>query len=343
MAGKDYYQILGVTRGASDEEIKRAYRKLARKYHPDVNPGDKKAEERFKDISEAYAVLSDKEKRSQYDLLGSEKFQGFPGGFDPFRAYARSGSGPGGRGVRFDFGRDMGGFDLGDIFGDIFGAGARGGPFRRQTLRGEDVEYVMELGIPEAAKGITSKINVSREVRCAGCGGAGMQGSAPCRTCNGMGRTVSSETIQVKIPAGVDEGSRVRVAGKGNEGNSGGPPGDLYLVIRMKPHPLFERKGKDLYIDVPITVSEAANGAKIEVPTVDGSVKMTVPPATSSGQQFRLRGRGMPDLKKGAAGDQFIRVRIVLPPNLDEHSKELIREFEKLNPYNPRKDLGVEG
>lgn len=345
MAGKDYYQILGVARGASEEEIKKAYRKLARKYHPDVNPGDKKAEERFKDISEAYAVLSDSEKRSQYDLLGSEKFQGFPGGFDPFRAYARAGAGSG-QGFRFDFGDlgGSGGFNLGDIFGDILGGRGTGrGSCRRQTFRGEDVEYLMELGLPEAAQGVTTKVNITREIRCAACGGSGMQGNTPCRQCGGGGRTAKPESIQVKIPPGVDEGSRVRVAGKGNEGIGGGPSGDLFLIIRMKPHHLFERKGKDLYVDVPITLSEAVNGAKIEVPTVNGSVKMTVPPGTSSGQQFRVRGRGMPDVKKGSPGDQFVRVKIVLPPELDDRSKELIREFEQLNPYHPRKELGVDG
>jgi len=340
MTGKDYYQILGVTRGASEEEIKKSYRKLARKYHPDVNPGNKEMEERFKEISEAYSVLSDAEKRRQYDLGGSERFQGFgQGGGDPFSAYARSGAGAGSQGFRFDFG-DLGGggFGLGDIFQEVFAGRAGSGPFRRRNPRGEDLEYSLELGLEEAAAGVTTKINLAREVSCPACLGSGGQGNKPCPQCGGMGRVNRPENIQVRIPAGVDEGSRVRVPGKGNEGSGGGSAGDLFLSIRMRPHPRFDRKGRDIHLEIPISLSEAVFGAKIEVPTVEGSVKMTIPPGTSSGQQFRLRGYGMPETKKGSRGDQLVRVKIVLPAKLDEKSQELIREFERMNPYDPRKE-----
>ena len=343
MAGKDYYQILGVSRSASEEEIKKAYRRLARKYHPDVNPGDKEMEERFKEISEAYSVISDAEKRRQYDLGGSERFQGFSQGFDPFSAYARSGAGSPGsqgfQGFRFDFG-DLGGggSGLGDIFQEVFSGKSGSGPFRNRNRQGEDLEYSLELGLEEAASGITTRINLAREASCPACLSSGGQGNKPCPQCGGLGRVNQPENIQVRIPAGVNEGSRIRVPGKGNEGSSGGPPGDLFLLIRMRPHPSFERQGRDLHLEVPISLSEAIFGAKIEVPTVGGSVKMTIPPGTSSGQQFRLRGYGMPDTKKGSRGDQLVRVKIVLPSKLDEKSKELIREFERMNPYDPRKD-----
>ena len=342
MAGKDFYQILGVARGASEEEIKKSYRKLARKYHPDMNPGNKQMEERFKEISEAYSVLSDAEKRRQYDLGGSERFQGFGGqGSDPYSAYTRSGAGgpQDFQGFRFDFGDPGGGgFGLGDIFQEVFSGRTGSGPFRRRNLSGEDLEYSLELGLEEAASGVTTKINLAREVSCPACLGSGGQGNKPCLQCGGMGRVNQPENIQVRIPAGVDEGSRVRVPGKGNEGSNGGPPGDLFLSIRMRPHPRFERQGKDIRLEVPLSLSEAVFGAKIEVPTVEGSVKMTIPPGTSSGQQFRLRGYGMPEVKKGSRGDQLVRVKIVLPAKLDEKSRELIREFERLNPYDPRKE-----
>ncbi|MBI3092340.1 MAG: DnaJ domain-containing protein [Candidatus Tectomicrobia bacterium] len=306
MAKRDYYDVLGVKRTASDTELKRAYRKLARQYHPDINPAPGSAE-RFAEISEAYEVLHDAEKRRKYDQLGHSAFGpgtpfGNAGGFN-FGNFDFS---------QFGGGRSpSGGFE--DLFSGLFGArGAKAHRRATEALRGEDVEATLELTFEEAVHGTAKHISVQ----------------------NGKG---GRESISVKIPAGVGTGSKVRVAGKGGEGRNGGPPGDLYIVARVLPHPAFERRDSDISCTVPITLAEAALGAKIEVPTIDGVTQMTIPAGTQSGQKFRLRGRGVPHLKGGGQGDQYVTVQLVYNRNLDERSQELLREFDRLNACTPRK------
>jgi molecular chaperone DnaJ len=368
MSKRDYYEVLGVSRGASQPEIKRAYRRLARKHHPDVNPTNKAAEARFKEITEAYEVLSDPAKRRQYDQFGHQPFAGAHG------SAQGAGSRPGG----FDFSQ----FDLGgpgvfeDVISDLFarpGFGARAGP-----SKGEDIHYSIDLDFEDAVRGLSTEINLQRHITCAACQGSGAAeggqlrtcpsckgsghartglglfgGQGPCPRCRGVGRVAATpcaacsgngvvfrnERIAAKIPPGVDNGSTVRIQGKGHAGRLGGPPGDLYIVTRFRPHPFFERKGDNIYIEVPITVTEAALGAKIEVPTVDGRASMRVPPETSSGQIFRLQGMGVPHLKGSGRGDQFVTVKIVVPQNLDARSQELFRELARLRPEDPRRRL----
>lgn len=325
MANKrDYYEVLGVKRNATAAEIKKNYRKLARKYHPDVNPGNKQAEERFKEISGAYEVLSDKEKRKLYDQHGHMAFQS---GFDPSRTYAYTSN----MGEEFG-GFDSRGFDPGSIFGDRFGGlgdifqqvfgGRRGAasPPRPDSAKGRDLTYTLEISLEEAAKGTTTQIEISRT-----------NGGSASRT----------EAISVKIPPGVNEGSKVRVPGKGEPGIRGGPSGDLYITTKVRPHPFFERKGNDLHCQVPITLTEAVFGAKIEVPTIDGPITMTIPEGTQGGQTFRLKGKGVPYLKGAGRGDQYVSVQITLPRDLDPVSKELLRQFGERSPYNPRIGLRV--
>lgn len=369
MAKREYYDILGLRRGASEQEVKRAYRKLARKYHPDVNPGDKAAEAKFKEISEAYEVLSDPEKRRRYDQFGPEAFAG--GGRGPEPAAGFGG---------FDFSRvdfGSGGFgDLGDLLSEFLGQ--RGQPEAAGPGKGEDLHYSLDITFEDAIRGLTTEISIQKHSRCGSCGGSGARpGSAletcpdcagsgrirgrgllrtsqpcprcrgngkisreACTSCGGRGVTFGTERIAVKIPAGVDNGSRVRLQGMGEPGRNGGPPGDLYIITRIRPHPVLERKGDNLYLEVPIAITEAALGAKIEVPTVDGMTTMRIPPETSSGQVFRLRGKGVPHLKGGGQGDQFVTVKIVAPQNLDTRSQELLREFARLNPGDPRRGRG---
>ncbi len=371
MTKREYYQVLGLRRGASEQEIKRAYRKLARKHHPDVNPADKGAEAKFKEITEAYEVLSDPEKRRRYDQFGHDAFA--PG------AGARGPEPKGGFGG-FDFsGVDVGagGFgDLGDILSDIFGQRGRTGP--SEPGRGGDLHYSLDIDFEDVIRGRVTEITLQKHSRCdicrgsgarpgsaldtcPDCGGSGRrasrgfsrttqaclrcQGSGKisreaCTACGGRGKTFGTERISVKIPAGVDNGSRIRLQGKGEPGPNGGPPGDLYIITRVRPHPVLDRKGDNLYVEVPITITEAALGAKIEVPTIDGTTTMRIPPETSSGQVFRLRGKGVPYLKGGGQGDQFVTVKIVAPKNLDVRSQELLREFARLNPGEPRRGRG---
>lgn len=295
---KDYYNILGVQKGASEEEIKKAYRKLAREFHPDLHPDRKKEmEAKFKEINEAYEVLGDPKKRSEYDMLGQVGF----GAGAPGAGYAPPG------GIHFeDFGAGFGGFE--DIFGEIFGRGGR----RRVAQRGADLEYRMELDFIQAVKGTEIKINISRP-------------SGP-------------ETLTVKVPPGIKTGSRVRVAGKGEEGFGGGPPGDLYIETYVRPHPYFRREGNDIYIDAPITLKEALLGAEIEVPTVDGHTRIKTPAGTQGGQKLRIKGKGGYG-PRGERGDEYVVINIALPKHIDARSKELIEEFSDLNPYDPRKGL----
>jgi molecular chaperone DnaJ len=368
---QDYYELLGVSRKAPQKEIRQAYRKLARKYHPDLNPGDKSSEEKFKQVQEAYDVLSDAKKRQMYDQFGFETpgSGGMPEGADPGD-------------VHFDFnGFDFGGGGGGagpsfrDLFSQFFrGGGAAEAPSR--TEAGSSLEYQIEITFWEAVHGTVKKLTIARLDTCAECRGTGTVGQPQtctacggtgqvtqtsgkmrfnltctrcggtgrvrniCRTCGGEGRVRRSDTIDVRIPAGVQTGSRVRVPGRGNAGTAGAPPGDLYIITEVQPHPFFDRRGDDLYTVVPITVTEAALGAKIEVPTMDGRSLLRIPPGTHSGQNLRLRDKGVPSVRQpGRRGDQYVELQIVVPKPVDERVKELLREMERLAPMDPRKDL----
>lgn len=364
---KDYYKILGVDRQASAAEIKKAYRKLARKYHPDLNPGDKAAEARFKQIQEAYSVLSDPKKRSQYDQFGFVG-EGIPGAGE--RASSSGFEG-------FDF-SDYGTSSFSDFFESLFGGGTRVAQTGPQ--RGEDLHYSMRIGFEDAINGLQTRIQLTRLVSCGQCQGRGyVQGSAPracpecggsgrsrlqrgfmrfsstcaacqgtgrspgeeCRACHGQGLIQKTELIRVKIPAGVDTGSKVRVPGKGNAGRNGGPTGDLFISIEVSPHSLFRREGPNIYLKLPITVPEATLGAKIDVPTLYGKKTIRIPPGTKSGQKFRIKEMGAPVPGRRARGDQFVEVAIVPPPFEDQRIRELMKELERIVPENPREKMGI--
>lgn len=300
MAAKNYYDILGVKKDASDDEIKKAYRGLAKKFHPDLHPGNKAMEAKFKEINEAYAVLGDPKKRADYDLAGTVNFeqgQGWPPGA----------GGPGG--ARYDeYESGAGGFE--DIFGDIFGSRHR----RRGAQRGEDLEYNVELDFMQAVRGTEFRINVARRD--------------------------SSELITVRVPPGVNVGSRVRAAGKGDTGWEGGPNGDLYLIIKnIRQHQYFRREGNDIYLELPVTIKEAVLGVEIKCPIVDGFTTIKIPPGTHSGQKLRIKGKGVAGLHEQERGNQYVVVSITVPKKVDEDSKRLIERFDELNPQNPRKGL----
>jgi molecular chaperone DnaJ len=344
---KDYYQILGVPKTADAKAIKSAYRKLARKYHPDQNPGNKAAADRFKEINEANEVLSDPDKRQRYDTLGPD-----------WERYASAGTGgfggqpggPGGYRVHVDQSGDLGDFSefFRTIFGDLGARGRRAGPFEGVEFedqgpfrtsgrgrRGGDLEANVEITLDEAYGGTRRALEFQELEVCATCGGTGRQGKATCPTCGGSGRMPRTSRIEVKIPAGVRDGSRVRAAGEGGAGVGGGARGDLYLRVRVAPHPQFERREDDLHVELPIAVWEAALGADVEVPTLRGKVSMKSPPETSSGRTFRLPGYGMPHLK-GGKGDQYVRVRIVAPTGLSTRERALFEELRSLRPTPPR-------
>lgn len=360
MSKRDYYEVLGVARGASEADLKKAYRKLALQYHPDRNPDDPTAEERFKEVSEAYAVLSDAEKRTRYDRFGHAGIGG-------------PGAGPGG-----DFG-DLGNFgDLfNDLFGDIFGGGGgRGGSRRGRGQRGADLRYNLEIDLHDVLEGCQPTLKIPKMRRCetcsgsgaaAGsqparcgrcegtgqlvfqqgffrvnrpceaCGGAGEVIQNPCSDCRGAGRVEGQQTITVSVPPGVEDGARLRVSGEGEAGIAGGPPGDLYVVMRLREHPLFERDGTDLQIEVPIPFVQAALGAEIEVPTLDGRVQIQIPEGTQSGRVLRLRGKGLPPLQprldpeqlKKMRGDLYVKVFVEVPTKLNTRQRELLEEFAK--------------
>ncbi len=302
MAEKDYYEILGVKKSATEEEIKKAYRNLAKKYHPDRNKGNKEAENKFKEISEAYAVLSDKEKRDQYDRLGREAFSfGGGGGQNPFAGFDFSQFTRGGA-RRPRTGRRTES-DFTDIFSDLFGGGAAG--FEEIPMRGTDINAELTIGFREAVTGAT------------------------------MDLTVNGSHIKVKIPEGVADRQTIRLRGKGAPGSTGAPPGDLNVLVHVKPHPFFERKGDDIYIDLPVTVGEAAQGAEIEVPTIRGPVRARIPAGTQGGQTFRLTGKGVKK-KGGGYGDEYYRVEIVLPPN---PPPDAVEKIESAYPESPRANL----
>jgi DnaJ-class molecular chaperone len=335
---RDYYKILGVDRKADDKTIKSAYRKLARKYHPDVNKGK---DDKFKEISEAYEVLSDPEKRRRYDTLGPD-----------WQRYAQqTPGGPGGGGFRTENFGDAGDFSefFRTIFGDLGGGvrgGARGrGPgFNVEDLfghatragrgRGSDVQAAVEISLEEAFNGTRKSFTLEGQEPCPTCHGAGNVNGQPCDTCGGGGWQRTQRQLDVRIPAGVRTGQRVRVSGEGGEG--GGGRGDLYLEITVAPHPQFERKVDDILLELPITAPEAALGATVEVPTLKGKVSMKIPPATSSGRTFRLRNYGMPKPKNGGAGDQLVKVKIVLPSSLTEEETTLYQQLKALRTDNPR-------
>ena len=395
---KDYYGTLGVKKGATADEIRKAFRKLARKYHPDVNP-DKAAEEKFKAISEANDVLSDPKKRKVYDQLGF-----YSDNIDPAaaEAYARAGGGgssggfggnAGGGPYQQEVPFDFSGFDFGDIaegvkrggggasFRDIFsGIFSGGGGGRRdvapQPEAGSDLEYQTNVGFWQAIRGAELQLTVPHLESCYNCHGRGYRespGECPeckgkgqitqksgsmkfnmpcprcggsgknrtvCPVCHGEGRLDREENLKVRIKAGTRDGQRIRLAGRGNAGTMGAPAGDLYIIIRTGDHPLFKRDGDDIFVTVPVTVSEAALGSKVEVPTIDGRAQLKIPPGTQAGQKLRLREKGVPSaVKEGARGDEIVEVKLVVPNLRDEKSKEIMRELAKLNPEDPREEL----
>jgi molecular chaperone DnaJ len=325
MPGKDYYQILGLSRGATEKEIKQAYRRLARKYHPDVNPGDKSAEARFKEMNQAYEVLSDPEKKKKYDQFGDQwQFAEQSAGA---RQAAQGGFGRGGGAyTSFDFDLD----DMGSIFGDLFrGAGA--GSRTARPRRGEDIEHPVDVTLEEAYQGAKRFIELQVEELCSACGGKGMVGRKPCAVCGGSGGVVRPKRLEVKIPQGVTTGSRVRIAGQGRPGY-GGAKSDLYLVVNVLPHKIFERKVDDLYVEVPVSLVVAMLGGEVEVPTLKGKLALRIPTETENGKVFRLAGQGMPHLGDSSRGDLLAKVSVVLPKKLTQKEKEL---FEQLRMYRP--------
>jgi DnaJ-class molecular chaperone len=346
VAYKDYYKTLGVEKSADGKAIKQAYRKLARKHHPDQHPGNRAAAERFKEINEAYEVLSDPEKRRRYDELGADwarYAEAGPGGFG-----ARpGGAGPGGYRVHVDQSGDLG--DFSEFFRTFFGdLGARESPFEGtefetrgpfgaggRARRGRDLETEVEITLEEALSGTRRTVVFQQLEPCGTCRGSGRQGSAPCGACGGAGQVARDHRVEVKVPAGVRDGSRVRAAGEGGAGAAGGTRGDLYLRVRVQPHPLFERREDDLHVELPVAVWEAALGAEVEVPTLRGKVTMKIPPETSSGRTFRLPGYGVPHVK-GGRGDQYVRVRIVVPRELSARERALFEELRGLRPAPPR-------
>jgi molecular chaperone DnaJ len=351
MAKRDFYEILGVAKGASEEEIKKSYRKLAMKYHPDRNPDNKEAEEKFKEVKEAYEMLTNPEKREAYDRYGHA-------GVDPNMGGGGGGFGAGGFGDAF-----------GDIFGDIFGGGrgrSAGGP---QVYRGADLRYNLEITLEQAANGFDTTIRVpswdkcdtchgsgakpgtqpvtcttcaghgqvrmqqgffSIQQTCPKCHGSGKMIPEPCPSCSGAGRIKRNKTLEVKIPAGIDNGMRIRSTGNGEPGTNGGPSGDLYVEIHIKPHPVFQREGDDLHCEMPISFSKAALGGEIEVPTLTGKVSFTVPEGTQTGKTFRLKGKGIKGVRSGYAGDLFCHMVVETPVKLTEKQKDLLREFDRL-------------
>jgi molecular chaperone DnaJ len=327
---KNYYDILGVKRDASEKEIKQAYRRLARRYHPDVNPGDKSAEAKFKEINAAYEILADKEKRQKYDQYGDQWQHA-----DQFAQASRQQSqywdfAPGG-GTSFHFSSgDVG--DIDSLFEELLG-GARSRTSRRAApRRGQDLESPIEVTLEEAYSGTSRTISLQMEEPCTICRGTGRIQNLPCSTCRGTGAMPKVKRLEVKIPPGVDNGSRVRIAGKGQPSYSGGSSGDLYLVISVRPHPTFERRGDNLHVDIPVPLAVAVLGGEVQVPTPKGRLALKIPPETQNGRVFRLTGQGMPHLGKATRGDLLAKVNVVLPTGLSEKEKELFRKLKEIRP-----------
>ena len=337
---RDYYEVLGVKPGATEAEIRAAYKRLAKKHHPDMNPGSKTAEESFKAISEAYQVLGDPQKRREYDQM---RIMGGPSrGFGGAQGPEGGPFGPGSGFESWGFG-EAGYEDLGGIFSDLFGRAAAAGGRPR---RGGDLEYEASIDFAEGVRGTTITVPVVRNIACPACGGSGSAqgGRGPagsrCRRCGGEGVQRSGETMSVRIHAGAQDGSRVRVPGGGDVGRRGGPSGDLYIVLRVRPHRYFRREGDDIVLDVPLSYAEAALGARVEVPTLEGRASLTIPPGTPSGRKFRLRGKGVPRRDGSRRGDQIVVVSIVPPRKVDARMRELLREMDRLDNGDPRGDLG---
>ncbi|MCX8131004.1 MAG: molecular chaperone DnaJ [Clostridia bacterium] len=360
MANKrDYYEVLGVEKNASDSDIKKAYRKLAKQYHPDVNPDDKVAEAKFKEVNEAYQILSDSQKRAQYDQFGHagtdpNGFGGYGGGFGDF---------------------DFGG--IGDIFETFFGGsgfGGRSAKNKNGPQKGADLKYGMEIAFEEAAFGVEREITINRMENCTSCSGSGSKPGTspttckhcngtgqvqykqstpfgqfvnikacdvcrgegkvitdPCNTCNGKGKIRKSVKIKINVPAGIDDGQTISLRGEGEPGSKGGPSGDLFITIRVKAHSLFQRQGNDVVCDIPITFVQAALGAELEVPTLDGKVKYSIPEGTQTGSVFRLRSKGIPFLRGNGRGDQYVKVNVEVPKKLNERQKEILKEFAEIS------------
>jgi DnaJ-class molecular chaperone len=327
MAGKDYYQILGVSRTASEKEIKQAYRRLARKYHPDLNPGDKSSEARFKEINTAYEVLSNPEKRKKYDQFGDQ--------WEYAEQFAKA---EGKGGVRWDFGKGDTTFeygdlsDFGDIFSNLFGDSGMGFKTRRRPQRGQDMESPIEVSLEEAYRGSTRVIQLQTAEPCTACGGTGRVGNRVCTICNGAGGKLTPKRLEVKIPPGVKDGSKIRIAGEGGPGRGGGSKGDLYLVVKVLPHRLFERKGDDLYTEVSVPLVTAMLGGEARLPTLNGNLSLKIPPETQNGKVFRLAGKGMPKLGDSGYGSMFAEVKVILPTNLTEEERKLFERLRSLRP-----------
>jgi len=324
MANKDYYQILGVSRNASEKEIKQAYRRLARKHHPDLNPGDKSAEARFKEINAAYEVLSNPEKRKKYDQFGDQ--------WEYAEQFAKAGDQ---QRVRWDFGKGGATFeygDLGDIFSSLFGDAGTGSGMRRGPQRGQDIESPIEVSLEEAYRGSTRVVQLETEEPCTACGGTGRVGNRVCTICNGTGGKAVPKRLEVKIPAGVKDGSRIRIAGEGVPGRAVGSKGDLYLVVKVLPHKLFERKGDDLYVEVSLPLATAMLGGEVGLATLNGNLSLKIPPETQNGKVFRLAGKGMPQLGNANYGNLFAKVKVVLPANLTQEEKKLFERLRSLRP-----------
>jgi DnaJ-class molecular chaperone len=324
MAKKDYYQILGVSRNASEKEIKQAYRRLARKHHPDLNPGDKSAESKFKEINAAYEVLSNPEKRKKYDQFG-----------DQWEYAEQSAKAGGQEKVRWDFGKGGATFeygDLGNIFSSLFGDAGTGSGMKRGPQRGQDIESPIEVSLEEAYRGSTRVVQLEAEEPCTACGGTGRVGNRVCTICDGTGGKAVPKRLEVKIPAGVRDGSRIRIAGQGVPGRAGGSKGDIYLVVKVLPHKLFERKGDDLYAEVSVPLAAAILGGEVGLATLNGNLSLKIPPETQNGKVFRLAGKGMPQLGNADYGNLFAKVKVVLPTNLTEEERRL---FEKLRSLRP--------
>jgi molecular chaperone DnaJ len=330
MTAADFYSLLGVSKGATEKEIKAAYRKLARKYHPDVNPGDKDAEAKFKEINNAYEVLSDKDKRKKYDKYGdkwqyADQLEEAERQQAQYRQYSS-----GGGGQSFHFGGDIGGMD--SIFDELFG-GARGhGGFTRQARprKGQDLETEVEVTLEEAFAGTARTISLQAEEPCASCKGTGQIANVACSVCRGAGFVAGVKRLEVKIPAGVTTGSRVKVTGKGQPSFGGGPAGDLYLVVKVRSHPTFERRGDNLHVTIDVPLTTAVLGGTIQVPTLKGKLELKIPAETQNGRTFKLGGQGMPHLGKDQKGDLLVKVNVVLPDKLSEKEKELFRQLQEL-------------
>jgi molecular chaperone DnaJ len=327
MAKKDYYQILGIARNASEKEIKQAYRRLARKHHPDLNPNDKLAEAKFKEINAAYEVLSNPEKRKKYDQFGEQ--------WEYAEQFAKAG---GQERVKWDFGKGGTTFEYGDLseFGDIFsslfGDAGVGSRMKRAPQRGQDIESPIEVSLEEAYHGSTRVIQFQTAEPCTACGGTGRVGNRVCTICNGTGSKAILRRLEVKIPAGVKDGSRIRIAGEGVPGGAGGSKGDLYLVVKILPHGVFERKGDDLYTEVSVPLATAMLGGEVRLPTLNGNLSLKIPAETQNGKVFRLAGKGMPQLGNANYGNLFAKVKVVLPTSLTGEERKL---FEKLRSLRP--------